>query len=109
MHASASTITPEGLPPLAGLSPERLVETLAGSGLPRFRARQVATWMYQRGVFDPERMTDWPADLRARLTAADAFRLPAIAEIDESQVDDTTKFVLALRDGQRVEAVRIGM
>jgi 23S rRNA (adenine2503-C2)-methyltransferase len=91
---------------LTELTRAELEEALSALGLERYRARQVFQWVYRRGVTDFAAMTDLPAARRAAL--AERFRIstPAIARRDVS-ADGTEKFLLALQDGRRVEAVFI--
>ncbi len=77
---------------------------LLGAG--RFHARQMFRWMYRRGVTDFAHMTDLPADLRARLAGRAVVSTPDVRARDVSS-DGTVKFLLALGDGQLIEAVYI--
>ena len=45
-----------------------LREHLGRLGQPRYRADQVAAWLYQRGVEDPMEMTDLDLSLRRKLS-----------------------------------------
>ena len=45
-------------PQLKDHSLDQLRERLAQDGLPRYRAEQIAGWLYQRGVEDPAHKTD---------------------------------------------------
>lgn len=92
---------------LAGRSAAEIAELMREAGLPAYRGRQVATWMYQRGVTDVAAMTDLPKDLRSRL--GEACALPRIAMTQASHDEGTAKFVVALDDGRTIETVRIGM
>lgn len=83
-----------------------LEEYVAGLGHPRFHARQIYRWIWQRGVIAPEGMTDLPARLRADLARLTTVGTPAITEEAQSE-DGTRKFVLRLADGRRVESVFI--
>ncbi|QDU72053.1 23S rRNA (adenine(2503)-C(2))-methyltransferase RlmN [Mucisphaera calidilacus] len=51
-----------------GETPESLSEHVAAWGMPRFRARQVLEWVYQRGVIDPALMTNLSKADRALLS-----------------------------------------
>jgi 23S rRNA (adenine2503-C2)-methyltransferase len=85
---------------------ESLRAKFAEQGIERFRADQVAAWIYQRGVDDPAAMTDLSQELRARLAAEWQSRA---LEIDETAFsrDGTIKAVLRAADGARVESVLI--
>jgi 23S rRNA (adenine2503-C2)-methyltransferase len=95
-----------GRPCIKGFGLEPLRERLAGLGAPRWRADQVAAWLYVRGVDDFEAMTDLGQDLRARLAAAFAARALELASARTS-TDGTVKAVLRARDGALVESVLI--
>jgi 23S rRNA (adenine2503-C2)-methyltransferase len=47
--------------------PEEWAELFVEWDEPRYRALQVFRWIHQRGVADPEQMSDLPKALRARL------------------------------------------
>jgi len=77
-----------------------------GLGLPAFRGRQLFQWIHQRDVTSFEAMTDLPAAVRARLTATAVVSEPTL-ETKQVSLDGTTKFLLRLADGRRIEAVYI--
>ena len=91
---------------LAELDPSELAAALVARGGRPFNARQMARWIYRRGVTDFERMTDLPASLRAALASECACSTPAVLRADRS-ADGTAKLLLRLADGLRVEAVFI--
>jgi 23S rRNA (adenine2503-C2)-methyltransferase len=94
------------MPPvnLLSLLPSEL-ETLARElGASAYRGRQLATWLYRKGVLDLDAMTDLPRDFRERVGAQASITLPAVARIVPSR-DGSRKFVLALGDGARVHTV----
>ena len=86
--------------------PEEWEATLAEWGQPRYRALQVFRWIHQRGVLDPEQMTDLPKALRTRLLE-DGLAAPM--EVAERHLSDdgTQKLLMRLRDGRSVESVLI--
>jgi len=91
-----------------GRLPEEWRETLLGMGEKPFRAEQVFRWIHERGVLDPELMTDLSKTLRERLKA-DGFAPPAkVAEV-HAAADGTRKLVLELAQRARVECVIIPM
>jgi 23S rRNA (adenine2503-C2)-methyltransferase len=93
-------------PDLAGLEQHELERALASLGQPRFHARQIFQWIHKRGVTDVELMSDLGRELRREL--ADQFDL-ATPEVlrRERSADGTTKFLLGLADGKRIESVFI--
>jgi 23S rRNA (adenine2503-C2)-methyltransferase len=87
-------------------TPEEWAELLATWGEPRYRALQIFRWIHQRGVLDPEQMTDLPKALRARLAEAGLAPALSLARVHASE-DGTSKLVHALRDGRHIESVLI--
>ncbi len=89
-------------------NPGELARHILARGLPRWRADQLARWLFTDGALDWAEMTNLPATLRDEL-AAD-FDLAGLA-LRERQVstDGTRKFLFGLRDGQVVESVIIPM
>jgi len=93
-------------PHLKDLTVEALRERFAAGGIAPWRAEQVASWLYARGVEDPAEWTDLPLDLRARL--AGEWRLRALEWDDLARsADGTVKGRLRAADGALVEAVLI--
>jgi 23S rRNA (adenine2503-C2)-methyltransferase len=93
-------------PCIKDLGPDALRERLAAEGVARFRADQVAAWLYARGVDDFDAMTDLAADLRGRLAAAFSTRALEVDSVAHS-TDGTCKAALRARDGALVESVLI--
>lgn len=91
---------------LAELDRTEMEQALVTLGVPRFHGRQIFHWIYTRGVTDFAGMTDLGRDLRA--TLADAFTINTpTRESTQTSADGTTKFLLGLQDGRRIEAVYI--
>lgn len=85
---------------LAGLE-----QWMEGLGCPKYRARQVAGWVFQRGATSFAAMTDLPAALRERLeVSATPGGLQTLAK-QVSRRGDTVKYLFGLSDGQAVETV----
>jgi 23S rRNA (adenine2503-C2)-methyltransferase len=80
---------------------ETLVESL---GAPRYRARQIAHWVYRKQVTDLERMTNLPREFRLALGERASVGVPAIERRTPSQ-DGSQKFVFRLGDGARMQSV----
>jgi 23S rRNA (adenine2503-C2)-methyltransferase len=91
---------------LKDYSLERLRERFAADGLPRYRAEQIAGWLYQRGVESPAAMTDLDLGLRERIEEQWQTRALDVEGVDRSQ-DGTVKAVLRAADGARIESVLI--
>lgn len=91
---------------LKGYAIDRLRERFAEDGLPRYRAEQVAAWIYQRGIDDPALMTDLSIDLRERLARDWEVRALDVDRVDRS-TDGTVKATLRTGDDLQIEAVLI--
>jgi len=94
------------LPNLKNHSPDLLRDRFRKSGLPAWRADQVLSWLYRRGVDDLDEMTDLPQSLRQRLEAEWCTRALDLARLQTS-IDGTRKLLLAAHDGALIEAVLI--
>jgi len=91
---------------LLGLNRQALEAYFVSIGEPAFRARQVLKWLHGRGVLDFEAMTDLSKALRARLRSETALVLPRVVRTQVSR-DGTTKWLMELADGNRIETVFI--
>jgi 23S rRNA (adenine2503-C2)-methyltransferase len=89
---------------LVGMLPSELEDLAVEHGASRYRGRQLATWIYRKGVFDLEAMTDLPKDFRGALAEAAVVALPERERVTPSQ-DGSRKLVFRLEDGVRVSAV----
>src|SRR5512132_4170606 len=89
---------------LVGMPASQLEDLAVELGASRYRGRQIATWMYRKGVFDLDAMTDLPREFRLRLTERVRITLPDVERLTPSQ-DGSRKLVFLLEDGSRVSAV----
>ncbi|GAB6060378.1 23S rRNA (adenine(2503)-C(2))-methyltransferase RlmN [Desulfonatronum parangueonense] len=71
-----------------------------------FRAQQIWQWLWQKRVRDFALMSNVSKDLRSRLAEDAVIVWPDVDQVQHSR-DGTTKFLLTLRDGQRIETVLI--
>jgi len=85
-------------------TPDELEALALGWGEPSYRGRQLAGWIYRKGVFDFGAMTDLPGRFRERLARETTIALPAIARAAAS-ADGSQKFELRLGDGRTVQTV----
>ncbi len=83
-----------------------LGQTLEHRGIPKFRAMQIASWLYVKRVRSFDEMTNLPSALRSQLALAYPFTFPTIADRQVSH-DGTRKYLLELMDGTLVETVGI--
>jgi 23S rRNA (adenine2503-C2)-methyltransferase len=89
---------------LIGMLPSELEELAVELGASRYRGRQLATWIYRKGVTDLDAMTDLPREFRAALAERAVVALPEVERITPSQ-DSSRKLVFRLSDDCRVSAV----
>ena len=93
---------------LVGMDEEELVSLCGEMGEPPYRGRQIFSWLYAQGVSEFSRMTNISKGFRAKL--GEAARLETLELDRESKSSDgTEKYLWRLRDGARVESVRIPM
>jgi 23S rRNA (adenine2503-C2)-methyltransferase len=91
------------------LTPLELRQAVLERGLPRYRADQIADWVYRKRASDFDAMTNLPLELRLRLAGEfDLTPMPESAH-QVSLVDGTRKFLLATRDGEAAETVLMPM
>ncbi len=88
------------------LNLEELRAVLAGFGQPQFHAKQIFTWIYQKGITDFEAMSDSPQDLRSRLKENFYIFGSSLVKSLKSQ-DGTEKLLLELKDKNLIECVSI--
>ncbi len=89
---------------LLGLRAKELEEAATGMGLKPYRGRQLANWIYRKGVASFEAMTDLPKRLREKLSQQ--FEItPFRVQEARRDSDGTTKYLLELRDAELIEAV----
>jgi len=88
---------------LLGLEAGELA-ALLGAGEPAYRARQLYEAIYRRGIQDLAAITNLPASLRQRLAAEHRLGWPEIEHVYASE-DGTSRYLLRLQDGLRIEAV----
>ena len=89
---------------LKSLTQPELAEILKTLGQPKFRAKQVYTWLH-KGVRSYEEMTNLPKALRDTLAEQYPIHPPKVVRKQESQKDGTIKYLWQLSDGNCVETV----
>jgi len=73
-------------------------------GAPRYRGRQLAGWIFAKGVTDLAAMTDLPREFRAALAREVTIDLPDLERRTPSQ-DGSQKLIIRYADGARVQSV----
>jgi len=108
-HASkfaAPRVDASGRMALIGMSLPEMQEALGIHDLPKFRAKQIWNWIYQRGVRDFESMGNLPKDMRTLLSDYYSIERPTVIT-EQRSTDGTIKWLLAMSDGQQIETVYI--
>ncbi len=77
----------------------------ASLGEPKYRAKQVFDWLYQKRVTDISSMTNLSVALREKLKAVATVSRSTEVTRQVSKVDGTVKFLLQWDDGVTVETV----
>lgn len=91
---------------LKSLTLTQMEEFIRQRGEPVYRAKQIFKWIY-KGQTEFEKMTDLPKDLIAKLKDCAYVGKIDIYKKYKSEIDQTTKYVFALEDGQMVESVKM--
>ncbi len=93
-------------PSLLGMTLDELKTLVATEGLPAFAAKQLAQWVYQKGVDDIQRMSNISIAARQRL--AERYEVGQMAPIARQESGDgTVKYLFPTSSGLRVETVFI--
>ncbi len=94
------------VPDLVGMSPAEMEAFFRDLGKEPYRAAQVMKWIHQ-GLADTfQAMTNLSKVLREELATQAKLSFPEVVQVQRSE-DGTTKFLLGLEDGHRVETVLI--
>jgi 23S rRNA (adenine2503-C2)-methyltransferase len=88
------------------LSLKELEDKLISWGSPKYHAKVIFNWIYQKGAVEFSRMSNLPVALRKALAGEFSIVNLSLADAQASS-DGTTKFLLALTDGNEIEAVSI--
>lgn len=89
---------------LLDLAQSELAAWLAENGQPKFRAKQIVHWVFQRQATEFSQMSDLPKGLREQLAAS--FRiLVTNSTATVASSDGTDKLLVRLPDGGEVECV----
>jgi len=106
-----SFIQKEGSPGMADkvnlkdLTLTELENFLYELGAEKYRAKQVAEWIFQKGAASFQEMTNLSRVLRERLNNVAWISRPEVLARQVSKRGDTVKYLFGLHDGQAVESV----
>ena len=93
-------------PRLYGASPDELKAICEQLELPRFAAKQIAGWLYNRFVSDIDAMTNLSKVARERLKEHCELGLSAPLKVSTSS-DGTKKYLFATTEGEYIESALI--
>lgn len=88
-----------------GMTLEELQEALKEYSVQKFRARQIAEWMYQKGATSFAAMTNLSKQLRSELSEHLTIGRAKLIDRQDSIDGKTSKFLLEFADGTAVESV----
>jgi hypothetical protein len=94
----------DGRVDLYALSDDELAALLVEWQQPKFRAKQILDWLYEKGVSDFAQMSNLPAPLREVLGARARLGSLALAT-EQTSRDGTSKYLWRLGDGKEIETV----
>jgi 23S rRNA (adenine2503-C2)-methyltransferase len=89
---------------LFSLLPDELEALARRLGADAYRGRQLAAWLFTKGVYDFQAMSNLPKEFRARLAEEAFVGVPEVERVVPSR-DGSQKLVLRLADGARIHAV----
>ncbi len=90
---------------LLDLSQPQLTKYIINLGQPKFRAKQIWSWLYQHHIYDVEAMTNLPMALRVNLQQSTILNPLKPIAVLESNDGYTQKALFALSDGKKIETV----
>ncbi len=94
-----------GKRPLVGMTMEEMQAFMAELGEPKYRAKQLFQWVYQKGVKSVDAMTNLSKAFRQKLGELALIELLEEETRQYARPTRTTKYLFRLHDGQKVEAV----
>ncbi|PIQ90576.1 MAG: 23S rRNA (adenine(2503)-C(2))-methyltransferase RlmN [Candidatus Omnitrophica bacterium CG11_big_fil_rev_8_21_14_0_20_41_12] len=83
-----------------------LQDQLLSYGFPKYHAKQIFSWIYQKGIIEFSSMSNLPLALRNKIGEEFYILGLKLADLQKSS-DGTTKFLFELEDKNLVEAVNI--
>ncbi len=92
---------------LLGMTEEELRKFFEEIGEAPYRGKQIFSWIYKKQISDFTPVTGFTKELRARLSEVAGIGYPEVVSAEESPTDGTTKLLLQLEDGNKIETVLI--
>ncbi len=87
------------------LNQAELEAFVQAGGFPKFRAKQIIDYIYQRHITTFEDMLQLPKDMREWLAKECTLTIPTVLKEQVSPRGDTRKLLLRLADGSEIESV----
>jgi 23S rRNA (adenine2503-C2)-methyltransferase len=87
------------------LTVDELKRQFHGLGVEPYRADQVFRWIYEKGIYDFDQMTNLSLDLRRTFKESFLISLPEVTERQRSEDDKSVKLLLRLKPKDFVETV----
>ena len=87
------------------LTPDELKKRFETLGMEPYRARQILQWIYEKGVYDFDKMSNLSAAHRTKLKDSLKIGMPEIADKEKSDDDKSVKLLLKLNGKEFVETV----
>jgi len=106
MDATSLNPSPNAAHQFLGMLPAEVEALFVTWSWPKFRAKQVLEWVYEKGALDPVAMTNLALPDRQRLAAGIAIA-PATIARRQNSADGTIKLLLEWADGANAETVMI--
>ncbi len=91
---------------LVGMTIAELEKVVAGCGLPKFNAKEIGKWIYQRGAKSIDEMTNISKNGRSKLSENYEIKLFAPDDVNESS-DGTKKYLFHALNGKYIETAYI--
>ena len=88
-----------------GMDLQEMEETFTQLGEERYRGRQLADWIYGKGVLDFAAMSSFSLALREKLAELSQVEVPIVSRLEQSARDPVWKALLQYADGALAECV----
>lgn len=90
---------------IKALTQDELNNEITALGLPKFRGKQIYSWLHKEGVSSFDEMTNLSLSLRKELAEHYYIGMCTVEDKYVSKIDGTVKYLFRLFDGEYVETV----
>lgn len=98
---------PASLPNIIDTDTPSLRREFEKLGIEPYRVEQILDWVFKKRVYEFEKMSNLPKNLREKLAGHLDLRVEPVALKNQSENDASAKLLVRLADGQLVETVYI--